>query len=697
MAQSTPLQPSFEDVLHILSQVPQEKLLNLKHKLKHLVFGPSSKLLQAMVLLALGQETKARICLDALRDNRAAQYVHQTKLGAAGAQKDGEDLQPPELDAGAMELLAQIYKVLVKEKLCSPEAMERACQAASEACNGSKETAPGPVNSIPPREQGEHGPAASMGSGDNQQMLRSDAAGFLLPATPNYVVRSSPVQIGIHSDLSRLSSPRSLRSTESSLENLSLPSHLEISASPTVALRSQASRPERAQQLDGDRQSHGLQETSCTSPSSQPTQVLQAENAPQASSCHPMVPVPDTQLPTMGAVNQPGESSDVSSTVAANPQAQKENTDKKQGEKQSSTGLPASRAAVDTGPAPVSMEEPHVPGDIPPNSASASISARSFPPPPTYSFASTLPPPQGPRSSLPYPLRSHSSPSLAWPPPLQTAEPAPTSEPESGKFFTFVVLHASEDEIVAHRVKDLLENMGVPNGATLCEDFAIAGRSHMTCFQDAMENSAFIILLLTKNFPCDLCMFQTNTVLMESIMNPSKSDSVIPFIPQENPLEWSQIPAVLGGLTPLDEKSPGFSRTVQNTFTTSRINEKKDSWDLLQRKKLHLREERYRTLQNMAALNLGSIPPPATQPPLLEQPPRPWWSLAGGGPRPARMGPPPVQPPSGHYNVLPGPGEIPPLIIQNARMVQIGNHNVMQVETLTPGPEGTGEGSRQCV
>ncbi|KAM9516324.1 TIR domain-containing adapter molecule 1 [Guaruba guarouba] len=694
MAQRTPLQPSFEHVLHILSQVPQEKLLNLKHKLKHLVFGASSKLLQAMVLLALGQETKARICLDALGDNRAAQYVHQTKLRAAGAQKDGEDLQPPELDAGAMELLAQIYKVLVKEKLCSPEALEKACQAASEACNASKETEPGPLNIIPLREQGEHGSAASLGSGDKERMLRSDAAGFLLPATPNYVVRSSPVQIGIHSDLSRLSSPRSLLSMESFLENLSFPTHLEISASPTAALHSRASR---AQQPGGDRQSHGLQETFCTRCSSQPAQVLRAENALRAGSCHPMVPVPDTQLPTMGAVNQPVESSDVSSTVAANPQAPKENTDKKQGEKQSSTGLPASRAAVDTAPPHVSVEEPHVPGDILPNSASASISTRSLPPPPTYSFASTLPPPQGPHSSLPYPLRPHSSPSLAWPPPLQTAEPAPTSEPDSGKFFTFVVLHASEDETVAHRVKDLLENMGVPNGATLCEDFAIAGRSHMTCFQDAMENSAFIILLLTKNFPCDLCMFQTNTVLMESIMNPSKSDSVIPFIPQENPLKWSQIPAVLGGLTPLDEKSPGFSRTVQNTFTTSRINAKKDLWDLLQRKKLQLREERYRTLQNMAALNLGSIPPSATQPPLLEQPPLQWWSLAGGGPSPAHMGPPPVQPPPGHYNVLPGPGEIPPLIIQNAQMVQIGNHNVMQVETLTPGPEGTEEGSRQCV
>ncbi|NXN64781.1 TCAM1 protein, partial [Himantopus himantopus] len=624
MAQSAELQPSFEDVFNILSQIPHDKLLSLKHKLKHLIFGPSSKLLQAMILLTLRREGDARICLDALGDNRAAQYVRQTKLGAAGAQEDGEDLRPPPLDAGATALLAQIYSVLAKEKLCSHEAMDKACRAATKACNASKETQGDTLNSIPPEDQENHSSAVNTSPGDKFQTLRSDAGvGFLQVPSPNYVVRSSPVQIGGNSDLS---GPQSLRSTVSR----SFPSGFEISASPTVVFHTQPSSHQRvpqpsqlcegstsgAGQPDGDGQSHGPQETSWASrTNSHPwqetgAQVPQPEKVLPLRSCHPTLPIPETQPLTPGALNQPVQSSDVSSTVAAEPHAPKESTAKKQDEKQLPTGLPDSRATVDTGPAHRSKEDSYVPAGISFNSASASMSACPLPPP-SYFFSSTLPPHlPGAPSNLTYPSLLPSSPSPACPPPLQTVEAVPTSEPDGRetKFFTFVVLHASEDEIVAHRVKNLLEKMGVPNGATLCEDFFIAGRSHLTCFQDALENSAFIILLLTKNFPGNLCMFQTNTALMESILKPNKGDSVIPFVPKENPLERSQIPSTLSVLMPLDENSPGFSRTVQNTFTTSRISKKKAMWDLMQREKLQQYQEQHQTLQNFAALNLGSLP-----------------------------------------------------------------------------------------
>ncbi|NXY52078.1 TCAM1 protein, partial [Ceuthmochares aereus] len=563
------------------------------------------------------QEVEARICLDALGDNQAAQYIHQTKLGAGRAQEDGVDLSPPQLDAGAMALLAQIYSMLAAEKLCSPEAMDKAHQAATKACNASKETHVDRLNSIPPKDQENHSSASSVGPGDRFQTLRSDAgAGFRQTGIPLHVVRSSPVPIGGNSDPP---GPRTLRSVGSS----SFPSSFEISASPTVVIHSQPSqehvlqpsrqcpgRSSSAGQPDGDRR--GPQETSwASSPSSHPGQVPQPEQVVlQVSLCHPALPVLEVQPPRLGALNQPVESSDVCSTLASEPHAPKESADKKQDGKQLPTGLPDSRATADTGPAHALREDSYVPAGIPSNSASASTSTCSLPPPP-YSFSSTLPSPlPGAHSNLSYLPPFHSSPSPASPSALQTAKPVPTSELDGGesKFFTFVVLHASKDEVVAHRVKNLLENMGVPNGATLCEDFFVAGRSHMTCFQDAMENSAFIILLLTKNFPCDLCMFQTNTALMESIFNPSKRDSVIPFVPKENPLERSQIPSTLGGLMPLDENSPGFSKTVQNTFTPKRINERKDMWDLAQRRKLQLHQERHQTLQNLAALNLGSIP-----------------------------------------------------------------------------------------
>ncbi|CAN8201339.1 unnamed protein product [Coccothraustes coccothraustes] len=677
MAQSAELQPSFEDVFNILSQAPAEKLLSLKLKLKHLVPGPCSKLLQAMVLLTLGQETDARICLDALRDNRAAQYIQQTKLGAAGVQEDREDLQPPQLDAGAVALLAQVYTVLAEEQLCSPKARNKACHA-------SKDTQQGMLNNSPPKEQDKQGSAASEGSGDRFGTLRShEDAGFPPTASSRCMVRSSPVEIRGNSDLS---GPRPLCSVGSS----PLSSCLEISASPTVAFHTQPSVPECvpwpgcAGHHNGDTESHGPQESSWASTPSPPpgqgtaAQGPQAEKVLQVSPCQPTpLPFPETPLPS-----EPAQSSEVSSTVTG-PHAPRE----KQDEKQLSAGVPDSRAAVDTAPALVSIQDSYIPAGIPCNTAHASISTCSLPPP-TYSFSSTLPPLQESPSKLSYPPPLRSSPAAARPPAPPAMDP---SEPDGAKFFTFVVLHASEDEIVAHQVKDLLESMGVSNGATLSEDFFIAGRSHMTCFQEAMENSAFMILLLTKNFPCNLCLYQTDTALMQSILDPSKQDSVIPFLPKANALECSQIPRMLSALVTLNESSPLFSKNVQKTFNPKKIREKKAMWD--QRRKLQARWEQHQAQQKMAELSLGSppwVPPAAPRPWPLGPAAQPWCPPAPMDPPPAQRGPLPP----GHYSLTAGQAGLPPLVIQNARMVQIGSHNVMQVETAPPGPGPSQEPAR---
>ncbi|NXM57178.1 TCAM1 protein, partial [Illadopsis cleaveri] len=602
MAQSTELQPSFEDVFNILSQVPPEKLLSLKLKLKHLIPGRCSKLLQAMVQLTLGQETDARICLDALRDNQAAQYVQQIKLGTAGVQEDREDLQPAQLDTGAMALLAQVYTMLAQEELCSPEAATKACQA-------SKDTQQGTLNNMPPKEQDKQDSAASGGSGDRISMLRSHEDAGFPHTTSSHNVMSSPVQIEGNSDLS---GPRTLCSVGSS----SLSSCLEISVSPTVAFHTQPSVPEcvpspsRAGHPEGDTQSHGPQESSWAStPSSLPGQDTaapgpQPEKVLQLSPCHPTpLPVPETLLPS-----EPAQSSDVSSTVTE-PHTPREKLDEKQDEKKLSTGVPDQRAAVDTAPAHVPIKDSYTPEGISCNSVPASLPTCSLPPP-TYSFTSTLPPLQEPHSNPFYPPPLRSTPSPAWSPALPAMDP---SEPDGAKFFSFVVLHASEDETVAHKVKTQLENMGVSDGATLSEDFFIAGRSHMTCFQDAMENSAFVILLLTKNFPCNLCLFQTDTALMQSILDPSKRNSVIPFLPKANALERSQIPVTLSALVILNESSAHFCKNVHKTFNPKKIREKKALWEQMQRRKLQACWERQQAQQSLAGLRLGSPPwvPPA--------------------------------------------------------------------------------------
>ncbi|XP_062452149.1 TIR domain-containing adapter molecule 1 [Rhea pennata] len=726
MAHSTEVQPSFEDIFNILSQIPKDRLLTLKYNLKHLVSKPSSKLLQAMVLLTLGQEADARICLDTLRNNQAALHIHRTRLGTAGVQEDGEDLQPPQLDADAKVLLARIYSLLVDEKLCSQEAMVRAYQMAIEACGTNRNPQQESLKSILAEAQEKCGAATGfVGSGGRFQMI-SDR-GLLPTASPNFVVRSSPVQIGSVSDLS---GPRTLHSLGSPASFISC---FEISESPTAVFRtrsphcSDVRQPSRqcgeptgcAGDPAGNSKSHSLQETSWANcPSSHPAQGTTArvpglEAALQASSCHPSLHTPETQLPTPSAVNQPVESSDVSSTITAETQAQKQ--------EDLPTGLPDSSATAYAGPIHASIE------DVPAGTSfhpATPTSAHSLPPH-TSSFSSA-PPLQAAPPNFAYPPSLHSSSFPSCPPPVQTAEAASTSEPDSEekKFFTFVVLHASEDVDIACRVKKLLESMGVSNGATFCEDFLTGGRGQLSCFQDAMENSAFTILLLTKNFLCQLCMFQTNSALMESILRPSKHNSVIPFVPRENPLERRQIPALLSGLVSLDENSPVFSRTVKNTFMPSKISELKAMWKQIQqlreqKRKLQLYQDHCQTLKNLAELNLASLPQVPLSAPqpnlgslqqLLEQlmshqspqqchfpmsvPPATYPPPSAGHSMPAQLCPSPSQTfylPSGHHNMMQGPGGAQNLIIQHARMVQIGNHNMMHVQTATAGPEDSEE------
>ncbi|XP_042691623.1 TIR domain-containing adapter molecule 1 [Centrocercus urophasianus] len=589
------------------------------------------------------------------------------------------------------------------------------------------------VNSIPVVDQERCGSAISTVDSDCEfRTLRSDVStGFVRMTSPNSMAKSSPMKIRNTSDFS---GPQTLQSSgiSNSFTNLLISqSPTAIFRTPTLSCESSLLCEEITSdtgQPDGERQSHSLQETgSSSSHSTQDTnpQVPHLGKTLQVSSCHPSLPIVETQLPTLGAVGQPVESDDISSTVIAEPQVPKKNRDQKQ---KLSTSLPYSRTTINTGPACIPIEDSYIPAGTS-NSAAASTSVCSFPP--QTNSSTTIPSPlQSVPYSVPFPTPLHTSASPTCPPPLKTVKAALAPEPsgEKKKFFTFVVLHAWEDEHIACRIKDLLENMGVPNGATFCEDFLIAGHNQLTCFQDAMENSAFLILLLTKNFLCHQCMFQTNSALMESIQRPSKHNSVIPFVPKENPLERSQIPSMLSVLVALDENSPVFARTVQNTFTPEKINERKAMWCQIQqvqeqKRKQELYQDHCQTLQNLGALTLGSLPqmsPSVVQlnqsslEQLLEQllplqlsqqchPPTSVSAathplLQAGHPTSTQLGPSPSQPlnlPSGQHYRTADPGGAHPIIIQHARMVQIGNHNTMHVETAAPGPQDSGEESRE--
>ncbi|NXA42423.1 TCAM1 protein, partial [Eudromia elegans] len=580
MSPRAALQPSFEDVFDILSQVPEEKLLKLRRKLEHSAPTRHGTLLRAMVLLTLRQEADAGTCLNALQDERAALYVRRSRLGPGGARE-----APRDLDASALVLLARIYSLLADEQLCGREAVARAYERGVEACGASGDPRREPLQNCPDKAREKC--SAAVGLGSRFQMLRSDL-GMPHTASTSAAARSSPVPI---SSASGPWGPRTLRSSGSPA---SFVSRFEISASPTALFHSQALHGDRGSPVQptgchGDTRDTGstgdTSDIGNTGSTGDTRDIGSAGDtgsigAPPAGSCHLPLPVPGT--PSPDASKSPAERRNAPGTSAAEP------------------GAP-------TGP---QQEDP--PASVP-NSRAAS------PSPPTMSSHTTCPPaaaslpPQPPASSAAAPGVTYPSPLHSPFPPTCPTASAPEPGGEQSKFFTFVVLHAASDADTALRVRRLLEGLGVPDGATFCEDFLAGGRGQLSCFQDAMENSAFTILLLTRNFLCQLCLFQTNSALMESILRPSKHNSVIPFVPKENPLGESEIPIFLRGLVPLNETSPVFAARVRNTFTRSKVGEQKALWQHRrqvqeQQRRLRLYQEHCQALSHLSALSLGSLP-----------------------------------------------------------------------------------------
>ncbi|XP_069623890.1 TIR domain-containing adapter molecule 1-like [Ranitomeya imitator] len=145
------------------------------------------------------------------------------------------------------------------------------------------------------------------------------------------------------------------------------------------------------------------------------------------------------------------------------------------------------------------------------------------------------------------------------------------------KFFSFVILHVPEDQDEAGRVCDILNNLEIGEGTTFCEGFETAGVSPLKCLEDSVENSAYIVLLLTTSFLSKWGEFQTNAVLMNSIEDANKSGTIIPFIPKFKTL-IGKIPLTLKSIIPLNEKSHLFEKLVKNTFKRDIIRRQQGRW-----------------------------------------------------------------------------------------------------------------------
>lgn len=531
--------PSLPGAFALLAAAGRDELVILRHKLQTVHKGQrGADLLHAMVLLQLGRDTEARISLDALKADAVARLVARQWAGT-------DSTKAPEEPADVSWAVARLYHLLAEESLCPATLRDTAYQAALQALSSRGDPRVGEL-----RDEAWHRCGQDvLGDMGSFQPLRSSAG----PLPPSSVspsgTRSLPRPI---EDWSR---GRSLRSTGSPA---SLGSELEISQSPTAAFLSQPRGPHGPSKL-------------CQQPSG-PEAVPADGQEPEEMSWPPSAEITGPlELPSIPAPEVPDVGSDPASPGPCDSPAAPETGANHSAECMGGSTAPESLSSLDPEPTeslcPVE-DQPALPLSV------EDITSQDTKPGP--------PAPLAPETSLPLPPALPPS-SSSSPLPASSCPPCPSSfesEASEQKFYNFVVLHAMADEHVALRVREKLEALGVPDGATFCEDFQVPGRGELRCLQDAIDHSGFVILLMTPNFDSALSLHQVNQALTSSFTHHGRCDSVIPFLPLESTRGQLRSGAarLLSGLVWLDEHSKIFARRAANTFKSQRLWERRLHW-----------------------------------------------------------------------------------------------------------------------
>ncbi|KAG7273514.1 hypothetical protein CRUP_015890 [Coryphaenoides rupestris] len=204
------------------------------------------------------------------------------------------------------------------------------------------------------------------------------------------------------------------------------------------------------------------------------------------------------------------------------------------------------------------------------------------------------------------------SPAPRTPVPIQTDTAKDTEEEEEEEeevFYAFVILHAVEDVEMAEAMKETLESTcgGGLVGATFSADFSIPGKSSLRSIDDAIDNSAFTILLLTKHFAsARRFQMETESALMNSIQQLHKYNTVIPLLPRENGARRAGLPKVLQTLNPLEENR-NFERNVKRVLSTQRVRTQRKIWLGEQQVKKELRRHDRMKMANKQCKILGNM------------------------------------------------------------------------------------------
>ncbi|KAM4887797.1 TIR domain-containing adapter molecule 1 [Thomomys bottae] len=725
------LGPSLAGVLQVLKAAGPDKLIGLKHKLSS-TRGPGcpgADVLHAMVLLALGPEA------DAAEDHMARAWV-----GVDGPQATGET---PDVSWA----VARLYHLLAEEKLCPESARDTAYWKALQVLDSHGDRR---LDELRNEARARCGwpMVADMGG---FQPLQSDRGDLSPPSPPPPGGRSQPWPI---SALSGWSHARSLRSSGSPG---SVGLELEISQSPTLPF------------LGPQRGTHGpsklcVEARGSPEPWRGPRGCQEPEEVSWPSSVEPLDPeqlypssghpgvapasiAADFVVPPAGGSQVSLETTRVCPKPTSLPSASLDPTDSPSAREDpmpsqdpgEATG-PNARpclAASSILPAPEPTPAALSSGPQASSSSPASLPVSSFPPasfPPASSSSASFPPASSSPASSSASFPPASSPA-SFPPASSSSSSASFSasssswdfhaDPAGQKFYNFVVLHTRADEHVALRVRERLEALGVPDGATFCEDFQVPGRGELQCLQDAIDHSGFLILLLTASFDSQLGLHQVNQALMSSLTQLGRQDCVVPFLPLEasEAQLGSDATSLLAGLVPLEERSAIFARKVANTFAPHRLRARRAHWAREQRARA-LRLQRHQShghtaqagrpgvwggpqaqihaLQEALGSSLlleahtpcppqmpsqGQLPPFPTQPGRPQTQSYPW---PAGTPSPAFLQPPSFpQPPTGPPAPTvppqtPGPQ---PLIIHHAQMVQLGLNNHMWNQRGVPAPQ----------
>ncbi|XP_048833495.1 TIR domain-containing adapter molecule 1 [Brienomyrus brachyistius] len=545
---------SLKDAFKVLSDASQEKLQSLTLKRSSRV---AEVLVQAMSLIKLRKGQDALNKLAALGSSGVAKYLAEQVTACRGQLEDFRIEEQAELEARTDTVgeLAMIFQVLAEERLCSESLRDRAYRVALGACRSMNSNEEGREN----RQLEQLMEEATMICGP--EFVSREDGQFSCGKTLQSCSPIKSTQRGQDKKTSAIpiqgsqrgplvptvehSSPTSLRSSSSN--ETSFPSHLEVSASPTAA-------------FDSNRMSQAMQDLRLT-PS------------------HTEDVSPNQSLPLSKVVtrNNPAEECIKQTPILCSPYHRKVCDFVEVTEKSENNGTMTSRItnAKSTFNGGSSSKKPTeallslttaITGNNKPGSATENVTNIS-------------------RSTLP---------------PVNSRVPEEQKEDkveDEAQFFSFVILHAPEDTEMAERLQEKLEDLGIGEGSTFSQNFLVPGRTKLRCIEDAIDNSAFSILLLSRNFNNQLQEIQTNAALMNSIENMHKYNSVIPLFPSKNRLPTENMPKCLKIFVALEESSRSFDRMARKAMAPERIKKQKELWSqdqhirLQQKKTLRLKEE----------------------------------------------------------------------------------------------------------